>query len=41
MFPQHKKIQQTFPEQSSYLPILKAEGLSKSTLKYYREKITI
>ena len=42
------KTQQTFLEQEYYLPILaetfltarKAEGLSRGSLKYYREKIT-
>lgn len=49
MYSQAEKTQQTFLQQDGYLPILaetfitakRAEGLSKSTLKYYREKIDI
>lgn len=49
MLSQAEKTQQTFLQQECYLPILaetfitakRAEGLSKGTLKYYREKIDI
>ncbi|HSG43867.1 MAG TPA: tyrosine-type recombinase/integrase, partial [Anaerolineales bacterium] len=49
MLSQAEKTQQTFLQQECYLPILaetfitakRAEGLSKGTLKYYREKINI
>src|SRR5687768_13804655 len=49
MLPSHKQTQRTFLQQECYLPILfetfltarKAEGLSKSTLNYYREKLTV
>lgn len=49
MFSNSNQTQRTFLEQDGYLPILaetfitarRAEGLSKSTLEYYREKINI
>lgn len=49
MFPRTQQTQQTFLQQEGYLPILaetfinarRAEGRSKGTLKYYREKLTI
>jgi site-specific recombinase XerD len=49
MFSSPKQTQQTFLQQECYLPILfetfltarKAEGVSRGTLHYYREKITV
>jgi len=49
MIASEKQTQRTFLQQECYLPILfetfltarKAVGLSKHTLKYYREKLTV